>query len=74
MFIDTLEERGMTHADFHWGDPDVCHFPLINWLQPLPLAWMFVIYLVMLTGELFRNKVKYLELFLFYFITRLNRG
>ncbi|RUS88434.1 hypothetical protein EGW08_003830 [Elysia chlorotica] len=50
MIIDTLEERGMANADYRWGDPTQCRFPLINWWKPLPLQWMYIVYTVQLTS------------------------
>ncbi|GFN86303.1 vitamin K dependent gamma glutamyl carboxylase [Plakobranchus ocellatus] len=50
MVLDTLMERGMAGADMRWGDPKQCQFPLINGLKPLPLPWMYVVYLLMVFG------------------------
>ncbi|OWF37824.1 vitamin K-dependent gamma-carboxylase-like [Mizuhopecten yessoensis] len=52
MVIDIPQERGMGVADVRWGDPSTCHFPLFDWLRPLPLVWMYVVYLVMLLGAI----------------------
>jgi len=51
MVIDIPQERGMGVADSRWGIKDTCHFPLLNILQPLPLEWMFIVYLIMLLGK-----------------------
>lgn len=51
MTLDGIQERGMAHADYRWGDVSECRFPLFNFLHPLPLAWMYVVYLIMLLGE-----------------------
>ncbi|KAK7493351.1 hypothetical protein BaRGS_00015477 [Batillaria attramentaria] len=37
-------------ADVRWGDPEQCHFPLFDWLQPLPVQWMIILYFLMLIG------------------------
>ena len=51
MVIDLPQERGLSYADIRWGDPTECRFPLFNFLKPLPLEWMYVVYLVALVGE-----------------------
>lgn len=51
MAIDTLEERGLGEADLRWGSPRHCYFPLFDFLRPLPLPWMCMVYLAMWTGE-----------------------
>ncbi|KAG8277073.1 hypothetical protein J6590_049982 [Homalodisca vitripennis] len=50
MMVDILEERGLSQADVKWGDPHNCHFPLFDFLRPLPLEWMCLLYLVMWLG------------------------
>ena len=30
-----------------WDDPTLCYFPLFDWLKPLPIDWMYVVYLAM---------------------------
>ncbi|XP_026271298.1 vitamin K-dependent gamma-carboxylase isoform X2 [Frankliniella occidentalis] len=50
MAIDTLEERGLGEADLRWGAPKRCYFPLFDFLRPLPLAWMCIIYFVIWLG------------------------
>ncbi|KDR20856.1 vitamin K-dependent gamma-carboxylase isoform X2 [Zootermopsis nevadensis] len=50
MILDVPEERGLADADINWGDPDECRFPLFDFLQPLPLQWMCIVYLVMWIG------------------------
>ncbi|XP_022081275.1 vitamin K-dependent gamma-carboxylase-like [Acanthaster planci] len=52
MLIDIPQERGMSRIDVRFGNPNHCHFPLFNILQPLPVDWMYVVYLVMLIGAL----------------------
>ena len=52
MILDILEERGLGDADIKWGDPNECRFPLFSFLQPLPLQWMCIIYLIMWIGNL----------------------
>ena len=47
MMIDIPQERGMSNLPGRWGDPENCHFPLFNWLTPLPLEWMYMHYLAM---------------------------
>ena len=50
MVIDLPQERGLSSADNRYGDPRECRFPLFDFLKPLPLEWMYVVYLVMLAG------------------------
>ncbi|KAK7493349.1 hypothetical protein BaRGS_00015475, partial [Batillaria attramentaria] len=49
MLQDTIIERGLSQADWRW-DPEECHFPLFDWLQPLPVQWMIFLYFLMLIG------------------------
>ncbi|XP_076019621.1 vitamin K-dependent gamma-carboxylase [Genypterus blacodes] len=51
MAIDITQERGLSHLDYKFLDgAPVCRFPLFNFLQPLPLDWMYLVYLVMFLG------------------------
>lgn len=50
MVLDIPEERGLADADINWGDPNECRFPLFDFLQPLPLQWMCIVYLIMWIG------------------------
>uniref|UniRef100_A0AAQ4S158 Gamma-glutamyl carboxylase n=1 Tax=Gasterosteus aculeatus aculeatus TaxID=481459 RepID=A0AAQ4S158_GASAC len=53
MVIDITQERGLSHLDFKYLDgAPVCRFPLFNVLQPLPLDWMYLVYVVMFFGAL----------------------
>uniref|UniRef100_A0A671YIK8 Vitamin K-dependent gamma-carboxylase n=1 Tax=Sparus aurata TaxID=8175 RepID=A0A671YIK8_SPAAU len=53
MAIDVTQERGLSHLDFKYLDgAPVCRFPLFNFLQPLPLDWMYLVYVVMFLGAL----------------------
>lgn len=45
--VDVLEERGFGEADLKWGEPTDCRFPLFDFLKPLPLHWMCILYLIM---------------------------
>ena len=51
MALDIPFERGLSNADYRFGDELECRFPLFDFLQPMPLAWMYVVYLVMFLGE-----------------------
>ena len=51
MVLDIPEERGLSNADIHWGDTTECRFPLFNFLQPLELQWMCMLYLTMWLGK-----------------------
>lgn len=51
MAIDITQERGLSHLDWKYLDgAPVCRFPLFNFLHPLPLDWMYFVYLVMFLG------------------------
>lgn len=51
MAIDITQERGLSHLDYKYLDgAPVCRFPLFNFLQPLPLDWMYLVYTVMFLG------------------------
>ncbi|XP_033108157.1 vitamin K-dependent gamma-carboxylase-like [Anneissia japonica] len=52
IIIDIPQERGMASISRRWGDPQQCHFPLFYFLSPLPVDWMYVIYLLMFLGAL----------------------
>ncbi|AWP15190.1 putative vitamin K-dependent gamma-carboxylase [Scophthalmus maximus] len=53
MVIDITQERGLSHLDYKYLDgAPVCRFPLFNFLQPLPLDWMYLVYVVMFLGAL----------------------
>lgn len=49
MVIDIPQERSMVFIDKHFGE-DTCHFPLFDFVQPLSVDWMHVLYLVMFLG------------------------
>ncbi|CAL8277732.1 unnamed protein product [Merluccius merluccius] len=53
MFIDITQERGLSHLDYKYLDgAPVCRFPLFSFLEPLPMDWMYLVYVVMLLGAL----------------------
>jgi len=52
MAIDITQERGLSHLDYKYLDgAPVCRFPLFSFLEPLPMDWMYLVYVVMLCGE-----------------------
>ena len=51
MMIDIPQERGMAFADYRFGDPSECRFPLFNGLTHLSVDWMYVVYLIMYIGK-----------------------
>lgn len=51
MMLDIPAERGLGEADLRWGDDNDCRFPLFNFLKPLPLEYMCMIYFIMWLGE-----------------------
>lgn len=50
MVTDIPEERGGSELDIKWGEPRDCHFPLFNFLRPLPLPYMGLLYGAMWLG------------------------
>ncbi|XP_055972653.1 vitamin K-dependent gamma-carboxylase [Sorex fumeus] len=53
MVLDIPQERGLSSLDRRYLDGlDVCRFPLLNALQPLPLDWMYLVYTIMFLGAL----------------------
>ena len=49
MMVDIPQERSMLFIEAHFGG-DTCHFPLFNFIKPLPVDWMHVVYLIMFLG------------------------
>ncbi|XP_051830326.1 vitamin K-dependent gamma-carboxylase isoform X1 [Antechinus flavipes] len=53
MALDIPQERGLSFLDHRYLDGlEVCRFPLIEALRPLPLDWMYLVYTVMFLGAL----------------------
>lgn len=53
MVLDIPQERGLSSLDRRYLDGlEVCRFPLLDVLQPLPLDWMYLVYTVMFLGAL----------------------
>ncbi|XP_064421622.1 vitamin K-dependent gamma-carboxylase isoform X2 [Latimeria chalumnae] len=53
MVVDIPQERGLSSLDYKYLDGiEVCRFPLFNFLEPLPLDWMYVVYVIMWLGAL----------------------
>ncbi|KAJ7305318.1 hypothetical protein JRQ81_011237 [Phrynocephalus forsythii] len=51
MALDIPQERGLSYLDHKYLDGlRVCRFPLFDFLEPLPLDWMYLVYTVMLLG------------------------
>lgn len=56
MAVDITQERGLSHLDYKYLDgAPVCRFPLFNFLEPLPMDWMYLVYLVMFLGQFFNS-------------------
>lgn len=52
MVLDIPQERGLSSLDRKYLDGlDVCRFPLLDTLRPLPLDWMYLVYTIMFLGE-----------------------
>ncbi|XP_027716258.1 vitamin K-dependent gamma-carboxylase [Vombatus ursinus] len=53
MVLDIPQERGLSFLDHRYLDGlEVCRFPLIDALRPLPLDWMYLVYTIMFLGAL----------------------
>uniref|UniRef100_A0A2I3GLF2 Vitamin K-dependent gamma-carboxylase n=1 Tax=Nomascus leucogenys TaxID=61853 RepID=A0A2I3GLF2_NOMLE len=53
MVLDIPQERGLSSLDRKYLDGlDVCRFPLLDALRPLPLDWMYLVYSIMFLGAL----------------------
>ncbi|CAL8281581.1 vitamin K-dependent gamma-carboxylase [Gadus morhua] len=52
MAIDITQERGLSHLDYKYLDgAPICRFPLFSSLEPLPMDWMYLVYVVMFLGS-----------------------
>ena len=51
MIFDIFVERGFPFVDVKYGDEEICRFPLFDFLHPLPLEWMYIIYMILLIGK-----------------------
>ncbi|XP_074052566.1 vitamin K-dependent gamma-carboxylase isoform X2 [Macrotis lagotis] len=53
MVVDIPQERGLSSLDHKYLDGlEVCRFPLVDALHPLPLDWMYLVYTIMFLGAL----------------------
>ncbi|XP_068277679.1 vitamin K-dependent gamma-carboxylase [Nyctibius grandis] len=53
MALDVPQERGLAQLDQRFLEGlEVCRFPLLPFLRPLPLDWMYLVYGVMFLGAL----------------------
>ncbi|KAM6203042.1 vitamin K-dependent gamma-carboxylase [Rhynchocyon petersi] len=53
MVLDIPQERGLSSLDRRYLDGlEVCRFPLLDALRPLPLDWMYLVYTIMFLGAL----------------------
>uniref|UniRef100_A0A8C3K1S6 Vitamin K-dependent gamma-carboxylase n=1 Tax=Calidris pygmaea TaxID=425635 RepID=A0A8C3K1S6_9CHAR len=53
MALDVPQERGLGQLDQRFLEGlDVCRFPLLPFLRPLPLDWMYLLYAIMFLGAL----------------------
>ena len=51
MLLDIWQERGWSDVVELFGDDEECRFPLFDVIKPLPLVWMYVVYLVLCIGK-----------------------
>ena len=59
MMVDIWQERGLSQLVEDYADPMVCRFPLFDWLQPVPLVWMYIVYQVLFIGKKCFNLVEF---------------
>ncbi|CAG9560729.1 unnamed protein product [Danaus chrysippus] len=52
MLFDIPDERGGSIIDKRWGDPNICHFPLIPIIKAIPMPYMAVVYAMLWIGAL----------------------
>lgn len=52
MMIDIPNERGMADSDLEYGIDTQCTFPLFDFLKPLQVEYMVIIYFIMFIGKL----------------------
>ncbi|XP_068630722.1 vitamin K-dependent gamma-carboxylase [Battus philenor] len=52
MLFDIPDERGGAAMTERWGSSTTCHFPLIYFIQALPMPYMAIIYLALWLGAL----------------------
>lgn len=51
MIFDCMDERGFAMITERWSDEyELCHFPVFDFLHPLPVHWMVIVYLTMALG------------------------
>ncbi|GAB1607264.1 vitamin K-dependent gamma-carboxylase-like isoform X1 [Argonauta hians] len=53
MVLDIPQERGLASIDEKYNDAKMCNFPLFDFLKPLPLEWMYILYFTMWLCALF---------------------
>lgn len=53
MLFDIPDERGGSIMDKRWGDPMICHFPLITIIAAIPMPYMALVYAALWLGTLF---------------------
>ncbi|XP_013177632.1 PREDICTED: vitamin K-dependent gamma-carboxylase [Papilio xuthus] len=52
MLFDIPDERGGAALNARWGDPSTCHFPLLPFIQPMPMPQMAAVYAALWLGAL----------------------
>lgn len=55
MMLDIPNERGMAEADVEYGTTTQCRFPLFDFLTPLRVEYMVLVYFIMFMGNLERS-------------------
>lgn len=51
MMLDLPEERGGADIFLRYGNPQICHFPLFDAIEPLSYELMSLLYGIMFLGK-----------------------
>lgn len=58
MVLDCVHERGLARIVEKWSEEfEACHFPLFEFVKPLPVQWMVFVYLFLGCGEFISHKM-----------------
>ncbi|XP_044750429.1 vitamin K-dependent gamma-carboxylase [Coccinella septempunctata] len=52
MMLDLPEERGGADISIRYGNPQICHFPLMDFIKPLNYEYMSILYGIMWLGTI----------------------
>lgn len=51
MLFDIPDERGGATMADRWGDPKLCHFPLVPFIRAIPMPYMALVYAALWMGK-----------------------